>query len=92
MKYLKRFKIFETYNSIEEYTYYVVDNLKKFNIIQSQMNYLLDFYMDKVEFGYENGQNPFEIANKIAKELELDSGGKMQYNKIGNKYQQINYL
>jgi K+ transporter len=39
-----------------------------------------------------NGQNPFEIANKIAKELELDSGGKMQYNKIGNKYQQINYL
>lgn len=92
MKYLKRFKIFEKYNSIEEYTYYVVNDLKKWNIVQSEMNYLIDYYMDKIKFGYENGKNPFEIANEISKELELDSGGNMQYKKIGSKYQQINYL
>lgn len=93
MKYIKKWSIFERYSSIEEYTYYVIDGLKKYNIFQSEMNDLLNRYQSEIETAYDNGQQPFEVVKKIAKDLELSNGGLMQY-KIGsgNRFQEIKYL
>jgi hypothetical protein len=93
MKYIKKWTLFEKFNSIDEYIYYVTDNLKKYNIFQSEMNDLLNRYHDEIQASYDDGRQPFQVAQKIAKDLELDSGGLMQY-KMGsiNRFQEIKYL
>jgi hypothetical protein len=93
MKYLKEWLIFEKYNSLDEYTNFVIDNLKKYNIFQSQMSDLIDRYYFEIEDAYNTGENPFQVSQKIAKDLNLETGGLFQYKMDGtNRSQAITYL
>lgn len=90
MRYLKKF---EAYRSFDEYQLEVMDFLKKYNLFPDQLSYLMDFYEGDMREWYESGRYTREFAERIAKELELDSGGVMQYSVVsGPKYQQIKYL
>jgi hypothetical protein len=95
MKYIKEWALFESYNSVDEFVYFVVNSLKKYNIFQSEMTDLIDRYYNEIEEAYNNGKQPFQVAEKIAKDLNLDSGGLMQYRVGGSHgagYQEIKYL
>ena len=88
-----RRKVLESYSSYEEFEHYVMDALKKYNIFQSQMNHLLEFYTDIIQSAYDEGRQPLSVAEEIAKELKLSTGGLMQYKMDGtNRSQAITYL
>lgn len=89
-----RRKVLESYSSYEEFEHYVMDALKKYNIFQSQMNHLLDFYHDIIQSAYDEGSiQPLTVAEEIAKELKLSTSGLMQYKMDGtNRSQAITYL
>lgn len=88
-----RRKVLESYSSYEEFEHYVMDALKKYNIFQSQMNHFLDFYHDIIQSAYDDGRQPLSVAEEIAKELKLSTGGLMQYKMDGtNRSQAITYL
>lgn len=93
MKYLKDWLVFESYSSYEEFEYYVMDALKSYNIYQSEMNHLLDFYHDIIQSAYDEGKQPLSVAQEIAKELQLRKVSLMQYKMDGtNRSQAITYL
>jgi hypothetical protein len=88
-----RRKVLESYSSYEEFEHYVMDSLKKYNIFKSQMNHLLEFYSDIIQSAYDEGRQPLSVAQEIAKELKLSTGGLMQYKMDGtNRSQAITYL
>lgn len=88
-----RKRILESYSSYDEFEHYVMDALKKYNIFQSQMNHFLDFYRDIIQSAYDDGRQPLSVAEEIAKELKLSTGGLMQYKMDGtNRSQAITYL
>lgn len=88
-----RRKVLESYSSYEEFKYYVMDYLKKYNIFQSQMNHFLDFYHDIIQSAYDDGRQPLSVAEEIAKELKLSVVGLRQYKMDGtNRSQAITYL
>ena len=88
-----RKKVLESYSSYEEFEHYVMDALKKYNIFQSQMNHFLDFYHDIIQSAYDDGRQPLSVAQEIAKELKLSTGGLRQYKMDGtNRSQAITYL
>lgn len=88
-----RRKVLESYSSYEEFEYYVMDYLKKYNIFQSQMNHFLDFYHDIIQSAYDDGRQPLSVAEEIAKELKLSVVGLRQYKMDGtNRSQAITYL
>ena len=88
-----RRKVLESYSSYEEFEYYVMDSLKKYNIFQSQMNHFLDFYHDIIQSAYDDGRQPLSVVEEIAKELKLSVVGLRQYKMDGtNRSQAITYL
>ena len=95
MKYIRKWSLFESYNSLDEFVYFVISSLKKYNILQSEMNDLIDRYYGEIKKAYNDGKQPFQVADKISKDLELDSGGLMQYRVGGTNgagYREIKYL
>lgn len=93
MKHLKTWKIFETaYSSIDEYQAEILGFLKKYNLFPEQTRYLLDQYSDDIEEWYNAGRYSRDFAEKIAKELNLSSGGMLQYKMTGgNQWQNVYY-
>jgi hypothetical protein len=90
VRYLKKF---EAYRSFDEYRLEIMDFLKRYNMFPTQLTHLMDFYEDEMLEWYESGKYSREFANRIANDLNLDSGGLMQYGVgPGAKYQQIKYL
>ena len=90
MRYLKKF---EAYRSFDEYRLEIMGFLKRYNMFPAQLAHLMEFYEDEMREWYESGKYTREFANRIAKDLNLDSGGLMQYGVgPGAKYQQIKYL
>jgi hypothetical protein len=88
-----RKKVLESYSSYEEFEYYVIDCLKKYNIFQSQMIFLIEKYYDLIQSAYDEGKQPLYVSEIIAKELNLSTGGLMQYKMDGtNRSQAITYL
>lgn len=93
MKHLKNWKVFETaYSSLDEYQAEILGFLKKYNLFPEQTRYLLDQYSDDIEEWYSAGKYSRDFAEKIAKELNLSSGGMLQYKMTGgNQWQNIYY-
>ncbi len=60
--------------TIEEYKSYISTELGGFNLRPAQINQLLDFYSQDIEDGFEEGQVPKTVVDKIAKRLELTDG------------------
>lgn len=93
MKHLKSWKIFEsTYYSLEEYQNEILGFLKKYNLFPEQTRYLLDQYSDDIEEWYNTGKYSKDFAEKMAKDLNLSTGGMFQYKMTGgNRWQNIYY-
>jgi hypothetical protein len=72
---MKWIKTFENYNSLEEFNSYVMSYLKNYNLTSNQLNLLVKKYSLDIEKFYNNGGHPFQIVDKISKELNLDSDG-----------------
>lgn len=93
MKHLKNWKVFEnTYSSIDEYQNEILGFLKKYNLFPEQIRHLLDQYSDDIEEWYSTGKYSKEFAEKIATDLNLSTGGMLQYKMTGgNQWQNIYY-
>jgi hypothetical protein len=79
--------------SLEEYTSYIRTGLGGFDLRPAQVNQLVDFYSDDIEEGFEQGEVPKTILDKIANELELGKGTGYPTVKIPNQsIQQLKYL
>lgn len=93
MKHLKSWKIFEnTYSSLDEYQSEILGFLKKYNLFPEQIRYLLDQYSDDIEEWYNEGKYSKDFVEKIASDLNLSTGGMLQYKMSGgNQWQNIYY-
>lgn len=79
--------------SIEEYESYIRSGLGNFDLRPSQVNQLVDFYSDDIQQGFEAGEVPKTVLDRIAKELELGSGTGFPTVKIPNmSIRQLKYL
>ena len=93
MNHLKNWKFFENaYSSIDEYQSEILGFLKKYNLFPEQIRYLLDQYSDDIEEWYSAGKYSKDFVEKVAKDLNLSTGGLMQYKMTGgNQWQNIYY-
>ena len=90
MMWIKTFEAFST--TIEEYSLEVSDFLRRYNLFPDQISFLLDRYSDEIVQWHEEGRYSKELADKIAKDLKLGSGGMMQMSlRGGNGWQNIYY-
>lgn len=79
--------------SLEEYTSYIITGLGGFDLRPAQVNHLIDFYSDDIEEGFEIGEVPKTILDKIAVELGLGNGTGFPSVKIPNtSIRQLKYL
>jgi hypothetical protein len=81
---MRRIKTFESFSTtFEEYTLEVSDFLKGYNLFPDQISYLLDQYSGEIEIAYGEGRYSKEVADGIAKDLKIGSGGFMQISMRG---------
>lgn len=96
MKYLLLFENFTNESnaySLEEYTSYITTGLGGFDLRPAQISHLVDFYSDDIEEGFEEGQVPKTVLDKIANELGLGNGTGYASVKIPNmSIRQLKYL
>jgi|688.fasta_scaffold136958_3 hypothetical protein len=85
-------KTFESYVDIEEYVNDVFGFLSKYNLFPQQIRHLRKFYWSLIEQWYSEGKYSRELADKIAKELELSTGGMSTFKSPPNLWQNIYYL
>jgi hypothetical protein len=79
--------------SLEEYTSYITTGLGGFDLRPAQVNHLVDFYSDDIEAGFESGEVPKTVLDKIANELGLGKGTGFPSVKIAsNSIRQLKYL
>ena len=90
---MRRIKNFESFSTtLEEYSLEVSEYLRKYNLFPDQISFLLDQYSLEIEQGHEEGRYSKEIADKIAKDLKIGSGGMMQMSlRGGSGWQNIYY-
>ncbi len=88
-----RIKTFEAFSStLEEYSLQVSDYLRRYNLFPGQISFLLDQYYGEIEKWHEEGRYSKDLADKIAKDLKLGSGGMMQMTLRGGRgWQNIYY-
>lgn len=90
MRKIKTFEAFST--TLDEYSLEVSEYLRRYNLFPSQISHLLDQYSSDIEEAHGEGRYSKEVAEKIAKELRLGSGGMMQMSlRGGNGWQNIYY-
>ena len=79
--------------SLEEYTSYITTGLGGFDLRPVQISHLVDFYSDDIEEGFEEGQVPKTVLDKIANELGIGNGTGYASVKIPNmSIRQLKYL
>jgi hypothetical protein len=79
--------------SLEEYISYISTGLGGFDLRPVQVNHLVDFYSDDIEAGFESGEVPKTVLDRIAKELSLGKGTGFPSVKIAsNSIRQLKYL
>ena len=88
-----RIKTFEAFSStLEEYSLQVSDYLRRYNLFPDQISFLLDQYYGEIDKWHEEGRYSKDLADKIAKDLKLGSGGMMQMTLRGGRgWQNIYY-
>lgn len=75
MKYLQKFKLFESNYSLEEYIDTLSDELGKWNISPVHIKKIIDNNIDDIQISIENGSSPIEFSKKLINDLQLDRGG-----------------
>ena len=85
-------KTFESYTDVEEWANEMFRFLNKYNLFPEQIRHLREFYWPLIEKWYSEGKYSRELADKIAKELELTTGGMSTFKSMPNLWQNIYYL
>lgn len=75
MKHLKRFRLFESVYSIEEYISAVCDELAKYNIKPVDVKSLINNLEIELRTSLENDITPLQFVNDLQKDMNLGSGG-----------------
>ena len=90
---MRRIKTFEAFSTtLGEYSLEVSEYLRRYNLFPDQISFLLDQYSGEIEQWHEEGRYSKELAEKIAKDLKIGSGGMMQMSlRGGNGWQNIYY-
>lgn len=88
---MKHLMAFESYSSVGEYADTVFDFLKPYELFPSQVRHLRSAYSDRIVSAYEVGRYPRELAEEIARELELEKDGYPVYFKPSSKWQTSYY-
>ena len=84
-------KTFESYADVEEWADEMFRFLRKYNLFPEQERRLREFYWPTIEQWYSEGRYSRELAEKIAKELDLTTGGMSTYKSPPNMWQNIYY-
>ena len=84
-------KTFESYRDVEEYADEVFRFLAKYNLFPEQIRHLREFYWPMIERWYSEGKYSRSLAETIADELELTTGGLSTYKSPPNLWQNIYY-
>jgi len=84
-------KTFESYTDVEEYADEVFRFLSKYNLFPAQIRHLRDFYWPLIEQWYSEGRYSRELAEHVAKDLELSTGGFSTFKSPPNLWQNIYY-
>jgi hypothetical protein len=84
-------KTFESYMDVEEWANEMFRFLNKYNLFPEQIRHLREFYWPLIEQWYSDGKYSRELAEKIAKELELSTGGMSTFKSLPNLWQNIYY-
>lgn len=84
-------KTFESYVDVEEWADEMFGFLNKYNLLPEQIRHLREFYWPLIEQWYSDGKYSRELAEKIAKELELSTGGMTTFKNPPNLWQNIYY-
>ena len=85
-------KTFESYTDVEEWADEVFRFLRKYNLFPGQVRHLREFYWPTIEQWYSEGRYSRDLAESIAKELELTTGGLSTYKSPPNAWQNIYYM
>jgi hypothetical protein len=84
-------KTFESYMDVEEWANEMFRFLNKYNLFPEQIRHLREFYWPLIEQWYSDGKYSRELAEKIAKELNLSTGGMSTFKSLPNLWQNIYY-
>ena len=84
-------KTFESYSCVGEFADEVFYFLSKYNLFPEQIRHLREFYWPLIEEWYSEGRYSRGLAEHIAKELELTTGGMSTYKGPPNLWQNIYY-
>jgi hypothetical protein len=76
---------------VEEWANEMFGFLNKYNLFPQQIRHLREFYWPLIEQWYSDGKYSRELAEKIAKELELSTGGMSTFKSLPNLWQNIYY-
>ncbi len=76
---------------VEEWANEMFRFLNKYNLFPEQIRHLREFYWPLIEQWYSDGKYSRELAEKIAKELELSTGGMSTFKSLPNLWQNIYY-
>jgi hypothetical protein len=84
-------KTFESYLDVGEYAEEVFHFLSKYNLFPEQIRHLREFYWPLIDQWFSEGKYSRELAEIIAKELELTTGGMSTFKGPPNMWQNIYY-
>lgn len=91
MKYIKKWKLFESNWTKEEFIGDLTQNLSQFNLTPVYIRDLIS-KLD-IDSEMENGKTPYSLSRELVKELELDNvGGYMNIYLPKGKGDLIKYL
>ena len=76
---------------VEEWANEMFRFLNKYNLFPEQIRHLREFYWPLIEQWYSDGKYSRELAEKIAKELNLITGGMSTFKSLPNLWQNIYY-
>jgi hypothetical protein len=82
MKYLKKFQLFESNYTFEEYTSVLVSELGKYNMSAVEIRDLIERLESDIKMSMEDGIHPLQYSKTIIDDLDLPDRGKNGWNQI----------
>ena len=82
MKYLKKFQLFESNYTFEEYTSVLVSELGKYNMSAVEIRDLIERLESDITMSMEDGIHPLQYSKTIIDDLDLPDRGKNGWNQI----------
>jgi hypothetical protein len=75
MKFIKTYKMFETFWSMGEYVNSITRELSNWDIEPSYLRKIIDQFEEEIKLSWGDGKSPKAVAEDIAKFMELPKDG-----------------